>query len=133
MRKFGTLAASLLCMAAFEASASPAAQQNHPSYQLIQYGGDQDRRDNNADRDRYEDRNRDQDRDRGRDHRWEAGDRVDHEFLERRYVIDEWSREGLSRPPRGHEWIRVGEEYMLVRVGDQKIAKVVFGDPRHQR
>jgi Ni/Co efflux regulator RcnB len=136
MKTFGTLAVSLLCTAAFAASASPTAQQHQSSYQLIQYGGAQDRRNDNADRDRYEDRNRDRDdrdRDRGRDHRWEAGERVDHEYLDRRYVIGDWSREGLSRPPRGHEWIRVGDEYMLVRVEDQKIARVMFGDPRHQR
>jgi Ni/Co efflux regulator RcnB len=145
MRIVGTLAVSLLCTVAFAASASPpAAAQAQSSYQRVQYNGDQDRRNDNADRDRdrndYGNRDRDDARDRDREgnrdrdrHRWEAGDRVDREYLGSQYVIGDWGRDGLSRPPRGHEWIRVGDEFMLVRVQDQKIAKVIFGDPRRQR
>jgi Ni/Co efflux regulator RcnB len=144
MKIVGTVAVSLLCTVAFAASASPtAAPQPQSSYQRIQYSGDQDRRNDNADRDRNDygnrdrddakDRDRERDRDRDARHRWEAGERVDREYLGPQYVIGDWGRDGLSRPPRGHEWIRVGDEFMLVRVQDQKIAKVIFGDPRRQR
>jgi Ni/Co efflux regulator RcnB len=146
MRIASALAMSFLCTVAFGANASPGTPPRAEFLQLqVQYGGDQDRRNDNVDRDRYEDRNRDRNdarrdaerdggRDRDRDARnephWAAGDRVSNEYLSPRYVVGQWERTGLSRPPRGHEWIRVGDEYMLVRVEDQKIAKVVFGDPR---
>jgi Ni/Co efflux regulator RcnB len=145
----GALAFSLLCGAVFDANASArTAAEGYPFYQQVQYGGEQDRRNDNVDGDQYEDRNRDRDdarrdaqRDGGRDRdrdarnepRWAPGDRVSNQYLSPRYVVGEWDRAGLSRPPPGHEWIRVGDEYMLVRTEDQKIAKVVFGDPRRQR
>ena len=142
MRIIGALAMSLLCSTAGLATTASARTpaQEHFGYQQVQYGGDQDRRNDNgdrdrADRDRYDDRNGDRNDERNgrREQRWAAGDRVTNEYLGREYVIGDWNRSGLSRPPRGHEWIRVGDEYMLVRVEDQKIAKVIFGDPRRPR
>ena len=143
MRIVGTLAISLLCTVAVAANARPATSaEGYRAYQQIQYGGEQDRRNDNADRDRndegYRDRDdarddrRDRDRDERHQPRWSAGDRVTNEYLSSRYIIGEWERTGLSRPPRGHEWIRVGDEYMLVRVRDQMIAKVIVGDPRRR-
>ena len=141
MRIIGTLAISFLCTVVVAANASPpTSADGHRAYQHIQYGGDQDRPNDNADRGRNDERYRDRDgarddsRDRDRDERnqprWSAGDRVTNEYLSSRYVIGEWERTGLSRPPRGHEWIRVGDEYMMVRARDRMIAKVIFGDPR---
>ena len=83
--------------------------------------------------DRYQDRRSDRD-DRGfrddRDFRggakWRPGEVLPGRFLDR--VVGDWEERGLSRPPGGHEWVRVGQQFILVRVGDRMIARILNFD-----
>jgi len=78
--------------------------------------------------------NRDYDnRDRGqygydnRDYRggalWRPGQVLPPELLNR--VVFDWEERGLSRPPGGHEWVRVGFQFILVRQRDRMIARIL--------
>jgi Ni/Co efflux regulator RcnB len=81
--------------------------------------------------DRGQDRNYGQDRQYGdRDFRggpkWRPGEVLPGQFLNR--VVDDWEERGLSRPPGGHQWVRVGEQFILVRGRDRMIARVLNFD-----
>jgi Ni/Co efflux regulator RcnB len=95
---------------------------------LIQYGaqnpppyGYDNRGYDNRDRDRYGDR----DRDRG-PHRWRPGEVLSPDLMGR--VVPDWEERGLSRPPGGHEWVRVGFQFILVRDRDHMIARTLNFD-----
>jgi len=89
----------------------------------IQYNGNDDRR-------RNEDRDRVRDDDRGAP-RFSVGDRLPERFLDN--GVTDWRGEGLSRPARGQEWVRVGDRLILVRVRDRMVARVVDTDHRGPR
>jgi Ni/Co efflux regulator RcnB len=80
------------------------------------------------------DRDRDQDQRRddynGRDSRpgqkWRPGEVIPARFLNR--VVNDWEERGLSRPPGGHQWVRVGEQFILVRGRDRMIARILNFD-----
>ena len=78
-----------------------------------------------------QDRNYNQDRQYGdRDFRggpkWRPGQVLPGQFLNR--VVEDWEDRGLSRPPGGHQWVRVGEQFILVRGRDRMIARVLNFD-----
>ncbi len=78
-----------------------------------------------------QDRNYNQDRQYAdRDFRggpkWRPGQVLPGQFLNR--VVDDWEERGLSRPPGGHQWVRVGEQFILVRGRDRMIARVLNFD-----
>jgi len=81
----------------------------------IQYDRDRDQR-----RDDYNDRDS-----RG-PHKWRPGEVIPGRFLNR--VVDDWEERGLSRPPGGHHWVRVGEQFILVRERDRMIARILNFD-----
>jgi len=58
--------------------------------------------------------------------KWRPGEVVPGEFLGS--VVDDWEERGLSRPPGGHLWVRVGLQFILVRERDQRIARTVNFD-----
>ena len=80
--------------------------------------------------------NRGYDRDRGglgygeRDyrggHKWRPGEVLPPELLGR--AVYDWEERGLSRPPGGHEWVRVGLQFVLVRDRDRMIARILNFD-----
>jgi Ni/Co efflux regulator RcnB len=115
------IVAGVLSLAFAAALALPAAAASQPNSQVrlhtIQY-----------DRDRDNDRRRD-DND-GRDTRpgqkWRPGEVLPGRFLNR--VVNDWEERGLSRPPGGHQWVRVGEQFILVRGKDRMIARILNFD-----
>jgi Ni/Co efflux regulator RcnB len=64
-----------------------------------------------------------------RDHReirhWRPGDRLPAAYHARRHVIVKPVAYHLHRPPRGHQWVRVGADAMLVAVGTGVVIEVV--------
>ena len=80
----------------------------------------------------YDDRNQDrgqygyEDRDYRGGHKWRPGEIMPPQLL-RREVVD-WEERGLSRPPSGHRWMRVGLQFVLVRDSDRKIARILNFD-----
>ena len=95
------------------------------------YDGDNYRQDQYYDRDRQADQYSNQsrqydDRDlRGR-HKWRPGEVLPGEFLNR--VVTDWEERGLSRPPGDHHWVRVGQQFVLVRERDRMIARILNFD-----
>jgi Ni/Co efflux regulator RcnB len=68
------------------------------------------------DRDRWQD-----DQQEERHNSWlvpdlRRGDRVPPAYGGYQYVVEDWQGHGLRRPPRGHHWVQVGPDYVLVAV-----------------
>jgi len=87
--------------------------------------------DRNYYQDRQQDQNSYQDRQYGdRNFRggpkWRPGQVLPGEFLNR--VVDDWEERGLGRPPGGNQWVRVGEQFILVRGRDRMVARVLNFD-----
>ena len=86
------------------------------------------------DRNYYQDRQQDQNSYQNRQYgdrnfrgpKWRPGQVLPGEFLNR--VVDDWEERGLSRPPGGHQWVRVGEQFILVRARDRMVARVLNFD-----
>ena len=81
--------------------------------------------------DRQQDQNYNRDRQYGdRNSRggpkWRPGEVIPGQLLNR--VVDDWEDRGLNRPPGGHQWVRVGEQFLLVRGRDRMIARVINFD-----
>ncbi len=57
--------------------------------------------------------------------RWSKGQRLDRDH--RRQVIHsrDYKRYRLYNPPRGHQWVRVGDDYMLVAVTSGIIGAII--------
>jgi Ni/Co efflux regulator RcnB len=85
--------------------------------------------DQNYNQDRQQDRNYNQDRQYGERRggsKWRPGEVLPGQLLNR--VVGDWEERGLSRPPGGHQWVRVGEQFILVRGRDRMIARVLNFD-----
>lgn len=58
--------------------------------------------------------------------KWRPGDVLPGELLD--FVVEDWDERGLGRPPGGHLWVRVREQFILVRERDRMIARVINFD-----
>jgi nickel/cobalt homeostasis protein len=57
---------------------------------------------------------------------WRPGDVLASNSFD--YIVADWDARGLGRPPRGHLWVRVGYQFVLVRERDRMIARVINFD-----
>ncbi|WP_296820060.1 RcnB family protein [Brevundimonas sp.] len=57
---------------------------------------------------------------------WRRGDHVPSHWRTRAYVVDH-RRYGLSAPPRGYQYTRVGNDVVLTAIATGVIASVIFG------
>src|SRR5579864_7279655 len=99
---------ALASSAPFAKAALPSAGKGLQNVQYDRYQGQPSGRyDGNPDqrRDGYNDRDY-------RGPKWRPGQVVPGQFLDR--VVSDWEERGLSRPPNGHQWIRVGQQFLLV-------------------
>nr|MBF0685692.1 RcnB family protein [Pseudomonas sp.] len=62
-----------------------------------------------------------------RQHRWQRGDRIPASYRSSRHVVRNWHSHGLRRPARGHEWVSVGRDYLLIATATGLIAQAVLG------
>lgn len=46
----------------------------------------------------------------------------------RNYVVDDWRGHRLNRPPRGHQWVQVGADYVLIAVATGLIVQMVHNN-----
>ena len=115
------LAMGLGAPASFAASGFAPAQ---AGVQQIQYDRYDQRRDGYNDRDSRGPN--DNDRDSRNGAKWRPGEVLPARFLNR--VVDDWEERGLSRPPGGHQWVRVGLQFVLVRGRDRMIARILNFD-----
>ncbi|HVW74744.1 MAG TPA: RcnB family protein [Rhizomicrobium sp.] len=58
-------------------------------------------------------------------HNWHKGDRIGHDDWNRGERVSDYRRYHLSRPPRGYEWRRVDNNYVLAAAATGLIASVI--------
>jgi Ni/Co efflux regulator RcnB len=84
------------------------------------------------DNDRRDDYRHDDDRrgdyrhDNGRHRGWYKGGRIERDDWDRGIRVYEYRRYHLSEPPRGYEWRRVDDNYVLAAVAGGLIASVIL-------
>jgi Ni/Co efflux regulator RcnB len=85
-----------------------------------------DRHDHRDHRDRHDEWRHDRRRDH-RHHAWRRGTRLPYEYRSRTYVVDDWRARRLAPPPRGHRWVSVDADYLLVAIATGLIVQVIAG------
>jgi Ni/Co efflux regulator RcnB len=64
----------------------------------------------------------------GPDHNMHRGDRLPSRYRNHQYVVDNYRAHHLSAPPRGHQWVQVGADYLLVAAATGLIVSAVTGN-----
>lgn len=59
------------------------------------------------------------------DGRFYRGERLSAEYRRHNYVVDNWRAHRLHAPPRGHYWVEVGADYLLVAIATGIIVDVL--------
>lgn len=58
-------------------------------------------------------------------HRFERGHRYTN--WKRHGQVRDWKRHGLRKPGRGQQWVRVGNDYLLITIASGIIAGIIAG------
>ncbi len=64
----------------------------------------------------------------GPSHNWRKGGRIGRDDWNRGARVSDYGRYHLSRPPRGYEWRRVDNNYVLAAVAGGLIASVIMAN-----
>jgi Ni/Co efflux regulator RcnB len=67
-------------------------------------------------------------RDRREYRRWAKGQRLDRQYRDNRYYVNDYRRHGLRQPPRGYRWQRVDNQFLLTAVATGLIASVIIAN-----
>ena len=89
------------------------------------YDRHDDRRGNSMMMDRHDDHHDNRMMDRRVHHDWHKGGRIERGDWDRGVRVSDWRRYHLSRPPRGYEWRRVDNNYVLAAAAGGLIASVI--------
>jgi Ni/Co efflux regulator RcnB len=57
---------------------------------------------------------------------WYRGNPLPRQYRGRAYVVDDWRGHRLYAPPRGHQWVQAGGDYVLVAITTGVIAAVLL-------
>ena len=57
---------------------------------------------------------------------WRRGGYLPHEYRNHQYVVDDWRGHRLTRPPRGYQWVQVGNDYVLAAIATGLIANLIL-------
>lgn len=131
------LIASALIALSMAASGSAFAQRSdygNDRYDHDRNGRTEQRHDDRNDR--YDNRRNDDARRYHRDdyrgggprHDLRRGGRLSQEYRSNRYVVSDWRARHLSAPPRGHHWVRAGNDYVLAAIATGIIAQVLLNN-----
>lgn len=60
------------------------------------------------------------------DRQWSRGARLPAQYRQPRYVVHDWRHRHFRRPPSGHQWVRVGTDYLLVGIATGIILDAVL-------
>jgi Ni/Co efflux regulator RcnB len=71
---------------------------------------------------------RDDRRGGGPRHDLRRGHHLSKEYRHDRYVVSDWRGRHLSAPPRGHHWVRAGNDYVLAAIATGLIAQVLLSN-----
>lgn len=63
----------------------------------------------------------------GPDHNMHRGEPLPRRYRNHQYVVDNYRAHHLSAPPRGHHWVQVGADYVLVAAATGLIVNAVMG------
>ena len=91
----------------------------------------EDRRDFRAERraDRHEYRHGPQVRYyQARGPQFQRGRYIPHEYRSRQYVVVNHHQHRLYAPPRGHQWVQVGGDYVLIAIATGLIANLILNN-----
>jgi Ni/Co efflux regulator RcnB len=58
---------------------------------------------------------------------WHKGQRVPAEYRNYNFVMNDWRSHGLNAPTRGHQWLGVNGDYVLVSNNNWTISNIVSG------
>ena len=68
------------------------------------------------------------DNDNNRHNNWRKGGRIDRNDWNRGQRVNDWQNRHLQRPPRGYEWRRVDNNYVLAAAATGLIAALVLAN-----
>ncbi|MFT4100044.1 MAG: RcnB family protein [Burkholderiaceae bacterium] len=71
-------------------------------------------------------RQADRGRGAGPEQRFHRGDRLPSDYRSKQFVVEDWRGHRLSAPPRGHRWVQVGADYVLIAIATGVIAQIVL-------
>jgi len=115
--------ASMLAASAFSGQAAPLAQPSAPQSNYTQVDWQKPGTNRDVKKRVIQKKvivKRDNRHDRGRNN-WRNGQR--YSDWKRHQAVRDWNRHGLRRPGPGQEWIRVGNDYVLVSI----LSGIIFG------
>lgn len=116
-----------IAIAALTASSLAFAQPRHDQRQDARRDARQDAREDR--REAREDRRDAREARRyynARSSEFRRGGRLPGELRQRHYVVNDWRRHHLAAPPRGHQWVQVGPDYVLAAVATGIIVNMVL-------
>jgi len=58
--------------------------------------------------------------------RFHKGERLPAYYRDHVFVVDHWQAHKLQRPPRGHQWVQIGGDYVLVAITTGIIASIIL-------
>jgi Ni/Co efflux regulator RcnB len=143
-----TLIASALLALSVAASGNAFAQRGDHDNDRAQYSQHNAQHDDRRDNDRRDDRRDNDRRDQASNHRSDdaryyhrddkrgggprhdlrRGQHLSKEYRDNRYVVTDWRNRHLSAPPKGHHWVRAGNDYVLAAIATGLIAQVLLSN-----
>jgi Ni/Co efflux regulator RcnB len=57
---------------------------------------------------------------------WRRGAHIPREYMGRQYWVEDWRAHRLAPPPRGYQWVQVGNDYVLVALATGIIAQLLL-------
>ncbi|MHA3081722.1 RcnB family protein [Acinetobacter sp. ANC 5383] len=58
---------------------------------------------------------------------WRRGGRVPAQYRGYEYEVRDWRSHDLPAPPRGHRWVRINGDYVLIAIATGVIAQILLG------
>jgi Ni/Co efflux regulator RcnB len=57
---------------------------------------------------------------------WRRGGYVPQQYRSHQYVVNDWRGHYLNAPPRGHQWVQVGGDYVLMAIATGLIVNLLL-------
>lgn len=102
-------------------------QNRYENRQSYRSDRSKDHWDNRLD-DRFERRNDRHDYYNARRPEFRRGGYIPRDYRSRQYYITDYRAYHLSPPPRGHQWVQVGADYVLIAIATGLIANIILNN-----
>ena len=122
---------SALIAISIAASGSALAQRGNDNHDRNDHNDRNDhgqQHDNDGRRDDARKFKRDDSRGGGPRHDLRRGQRLSQEYRDKRYVVNDWKARHLNAPPRGHQWVRAGNDYVLAAIATGVITQILLSN-----